>query len=118
MLMRCTPSVASWLTVVKSLPTTTLTGFGATALTTASIRLASRMPGANRQSAPASAYAGQPTKRLGEIRPAGNEAFGSSGEDDGRARLVDGVSRRANPIDGEIEIEEWMRLVVCRVLNR
>src|SRR5207342_2122197 len=51
-----TPAAASAATVVKSLPTRTLTGLGATAATTAEMSDIDRSPGAYRQSAPASAY--------------------------------------------------------------
>ena len=56
-LMRLTPREASCVTVVQSLPTSTFTGLGATAWTTATMSAVVRMPGAYRQSAPASAYA-------------------------------------------------------------
>ncbi len=53
-LIRRTPTAARSATVVKSPPTSTLTGLGATARTTAVMSAIDRRPGAYRQSAPAS----------------------------------------------------------------
>ena len=86
-LMRRTPASASCCTVVKSPPTSTLTGFGATALTTAVISAVVRMPGAKRQSAPASANAVR--RRIVSARSGrpDDEALGPCGkQDSGPAR--------------------------------
>jgi hypothetical protein len=53
--MRRTPSAASWSTVVKSVPTTTFTGFGATARTTVAMSDGLLIPGRTGSRQPASA---------------------------------------------------------------
>ena len=67
-LTRRTPS-AEMSCIVRSVvdPTNRLTGFGATAATTAVICSRVRMPGAYRQSAPACAYALSLLNRFAEI---------------------------------------------------
>ena len=117
-LIRRTPIAVRSATVAKSPPTRTLTGFGATARTTAAMSSRLRRPGAYKHSAPASAYAvmrrivsfrsGRPTMNPSE-RPVSRYA---------RAALVDRPPGGADPFDREREVEQRVGRIARRVLDR
>jgi hypothetical protein len=60
----------------------------------------------------------QPPYRLAKIRPAGNETFGSAGQQHAAPRLVDRRTRRRDALDGQSEFVERRLGIARRVLDR
>ena len=105
-LIRRTPSAASSATVAKSLPASTLTGFGRHRLHDGGD--VGRGAQARRVEAVGAGVGvrGQPANRLGQIGPTDDESFGSAGQHDVPAAVVDRSARRLDPLDGQREVEE------------
>ena len=117
-LIRRTPAAARSATVAKSLPTSTLTGFGATARTTAVMSSSERRPGRVQAVGPGLGVGGQPPDRLGEVRPAGDEPLGATREHDPAAARVERTARGPDAVHRELEREQRLGLVTGRVLDR
>src|SRR3989304_1345824 len=96
-LIRRTPRSARAATVVKSLPTRALTGFGATELTAAAI--SSRVP-------------------RGGAGPAHAEPLRSPRQQHPTALVVDRLPGGTDPSDRQVEVEQWFRRVTARILDR
>ena len=113
-----TPRSAASTTVMNGALASRFTGLGATASTTADT--CSAVANARRVEAVRSGLrvSLQPADRLLEIRPARDEPLGAARENDARAALVDRLSRRPNPLDGEVEGVERLAGIACRILDR
>ena len=95
-----------------------LTGFGATAATTAVISLA-RANARRVETIGARVGVGlEPRDRLGEIGAADEEALGAPDEQRVAACLVDGAARGTHPLDGLGQFMERPGRVAGRVLDR
>ena len=87
--------------MAKPLPTPALTGFGATASTTALMSL-----GGVKAIGAGVRVCGEAADRFGEIGAAGDEAFGAADEEDAGIAAIDRGSRCFDSRYRKIEIEE------------
>ena len=116
-LTRRTPRAASCSTVVKSALTTTFTGLGATARTTAAMSDAALDPGGEQAVGARVGVGLQAADRLADVGAAGDEALGSGGEHHAGPAVVDRATRRAHAVHGEREVEQRMLTFVGGVLD-
>ena len=101
-----TPIRASSLTVVKSAPTSTLTGFGCDGADDRG-DVARRSNSGGIQAVSARLGVGrQPANGLDQIRPSDDEAFRTCSQEHTGSSFVDGAARGSDPLHGKGELEE------------
>ena len=116
-LMRRTPRSAASATVRKGALISRLTGLGDTAAT-----IGGDVLGADARSVEAVrsglGICAQPPDRLVDVGTPAHESLGPPGQHDAGAALVDGTSRGPDTLDGQVELEERLRLVARGILDR